>query len=203
MRRLCFVLFLTTIAAPGCSHQSEPVSQASFLYDQQVGLANLMRDPKELCLAFANASISSGTRVTLVDQPAAGLAFNTPAVAQATVEERLPADCDDGHMLTGELSASGPTYYRLRLDAEWKGNGYVFAIIRPVGVIAVKGSNVEGDLDGDGTNESFRICLSSEGAHYQVWTGAPLTGRPRWHWYVYAGYDTEANCTEKDYFGPK
>jgi hypothetical protein len=200
MRRLYIVIFLATIVAPGCFRQGEPVARASFLYDQQIGLANVRAI--EGCLASANPSISPGTRVTLVDQPAQGLAFDTPAVAEASVAERA-TDCDDRHMLSTELSTSGPTYYRLRLDNEWRGNGYVFAIIRSAGVIAAKGNNVEGDLDGDGTKESFRMCLSSEGAHYQVWTGEPLTGNPRWHWYVYAGYDTDPNCTEKDYFGPK
>jgi hypothetical protein len=200
MRRLCIVILLAAIVAPGCSRQAEPVAQASFLYDQQIGLANV--HTIEGCLASASSSISPGTRVTLVDQPAQGLAFDMPTVAEATIEEHVE-DCDSRHMLSMELSASGPTYYRLRLDSEWRGNDYVFAIIRSVGVVAAKGNNVEGDLDGDGTKESFRMCLSNEGAHYQVWTGEPLTGTPRWHWYVYAGYSTDRNCTEKDYFGPK
>jgi hypothetical protein len=200
MWRQYIVIFLAMIVAPGCSRQTEPVAQASFLYDQQIGLANV--EGLEGCLASHNPSMSAGTRVTLVDQPAPGLAFDTPTVAEATVAERV-ADCDNRHMFSTELSLSGPTYYRLRSDSEWRGNSYAFAIIRSGGVVAVKGNNVEGDLDGDGTKESFRMCLSSEGAHYQVWTGEPLTGRPRWHWYVYAGYDTDPNCTEKDYFGPK
>src|SRR6185436_1730978 len=148
MRRLCIVILLAAIVAPGCSRQAEPVAQASFLFDQQIGLANVRTI--EGCLASANPSISPGTRVTLVDQPAQGLAFDMPAVGEATIAERV-ADCDNRHMLSMELSASGPTYYRLRLDNEWRGNDYVFAIIRSVGVVAAKGNNVEGDLDGDGT----------------------------------------------------
>src|SRR2546428_795256 len=79
-----------------------------------------------------------------------------------------------------------------------------FSYEKQVGLTgAVRGGNVAGDIDGDGTPEFFRTCPSNEGVHYQVWTGAPLEGRGRWHWYVYAGYDLEYGCTEKEYFGPK
>jgi hypothetical protein len=67
----------------------------------------------------------------------------------------------------------------------------------------VREGKLDADLDGDGTKESLRVCFSNEGAHHQVWTGVPLDGRPRWHWYFYAGYDTEFTCTEREYFGPK
>jgi len=194
------------ILASACSGESKTqappavASKSSFNYDQQIGIANVHE--RDGCLAAANPSIKPGTKVTLVDQPSEHLAFDTPAITEATVADVVP-DCDNHHLLSTELSLSGPTYYRLGLEKPWSGNDYVFAIIDPSGPVAVNGKNIEGDLDGDGTKESFRICMSSEGAHYQVWTGEPLSGRPRWHWYVYAGYDITPNCTEKEYFGPK
>jgi hypothetical protein len=197
--RIC-VAFVLTLAC-SCSRQSGPNRENSFRYDQQIGLANLHE--KSGCLASANPAIDPGTKLTVVDQPAENLAFDTPVITDATVVERLSEDCDNRHMLTIELSASGPTYYRIALDKEWQGNGYVFAILNPSRPVTVNGKNIEGDLDGDGSKETFRICTSNEGAHYQVWTGEPLQGQPHWHWYVYAGYDTANSCTEKDYFGPK
>jgi len=184
-----------------CSRKAESIPQSPFRYDQQVGIANL--HGSDGCLASANPAIDSGARITLVDQPAENLAFQTPIIAEATMVERLKEDCDDQHMYTQEFSLSGPTYYRIRLKSDWSGNSYVFAILDPLRPVTANGKNVEGDLDGDGTKETFRICTSSEGAHFQVWTGQPLEGRPRWHWYVYAGYDTENVCTEKEYFGRK
>jgi hypothetical protein len=154
-------------------------------------------------MAIANPSIQPDTKVILADQGAEHVASEKSIVGQAIVGGRID-NCDDNHLSSTELSVSGPTYYRLRMTDEWKGNGYVFVIVGPSGTLAVnKDQKIEGDLDGDGTKESFRLCLSSEGAHYQVWTGEPLIGQPRWHWYAYAGYDTEPNCTEKEYFGPK
>ena len=198
---LCAITFLC-----GCSSQTDrnrESPQPAFRFDQQIGIANLQTD-KTGCLALANPSIKPGVKVTLVDQPGEHLAnTTTPIIDTATVEELLSQACDDNHLLSNELSNSGPTYYRIRLDHEWKGNGYVFAIIPPSGAMTTSGQAIEGDLDEDGTKETFRICSSSEGLHYQVWTGQPLTGQPRWHWYVYLGYDVDPSCTDKEYFGPK
>ena len=198
MRRVS-VLLCALVTAFACGKKPEPAS--SFRFEQQIGIANLW-EAREGCMAIANPSIQPDTKVMLADQGTEHVAFETSKVGEAIVGERID-NCDGNHLYSTELSVSGPTYYRLRLADEWKGNGYAFAIVGPSGTLAVnKDQKIEGDLDGDGRKESFRMCLSSEGAHYQVWTGEPLIGQGRWHGYVYAGYDTEANCTDKEYFGP-
>src|SRR5678815_5258837 len=195
MRRVSFLLCTLLVAAFACGKKPEAAS--SFRFEQQIGIANLSEE-REGCMAIANPSIQPNTKVILADQGAEHELTEASTVGEAIVGERID-NCDNNHLYSTELSNSGPTYYRLRLADAWKGNGYVFVIVSPSGTLAVnKDRKVEGDLDGDGTKESFRMCLSSEGAHYQVWTGEPLIGKPRWHWYAYAGYDTESNCTEKE-----
>lgn len=208
IRKSVFV-FCALVAIVGCKEQQAPagevapVPENSFQYERQIGIANIGYEATEGCLAVANALIEPGAKLILADQGARHVLSETSRISEATVVERLSEDCDNRHMLSTELSNSGPTYYRIRTTL-WKGNGYVFVIVPPSGPVTInKDGNIEGDLDGDGMNEFFRMCLSNEGAHYQVWTGPPLTGRPRWHWYVYAGYDTDSNCTEKEYFGPQ
>jgi hypothetical protein len=194
------------IVTCGCQSETakvDPPPQTAFRYEQQIGVAKIQRGANQGCLALVDPSIKPGTKITLVDQPAETLLSQTAGVNESSVVERLSQDCDDGHMFTTELSASGPAYYRIQTVKEWQGNSYLIAIADPSGPVAVKEGGIEGDLDGDGTKESFRVCTSGEGVHYQVWTGEPLKGRPRWHWYVYAGYDTASSCTEKEYFGPK
>jgi len=183
------VLFMLIVLS-GCR-------QSNFQYDQQIGVANIQGEKNEACLAIANPSIKPGSKLTLV---AAG---EEPMVGTATAAELLPKDCDNSHLSSTELSNSGPTFYRIRTDEQWKNGGYAFAILQPSGPVTISGKKIEGDLDGDGTKESFRECASAEGVHYQVWSGEPFSGRPRWHWYIYAGYDLEPTCTEKEYFGPK
>jgi hypothetical protein len=67
----------------------------------------------------------------------------------------------------------------------------------PVRVQKVKGS-IAADLDGDGRNEFFRDCTTSEGVYFTIWTGAPLKGSRRWHQYLYLGYDVSPTCTDAD-----
>jgi len=189
---------MVLIALCGCSAQ-EKVGR--FRYEQQIGMASV--NGTEGCLAIINPSIKPGTMITLADQPGEHFINDaTPIVETATVVELLPKDCDNSKMTTNEFGIA-PTYYRIRVDKEFKGNIYVFAIIPPSGPLTTSGKAIEGDLDEDGTKESFRACSSREGIHYQVWTGPPLTGQPRWHWYVYLGYDVDPSCTEKEYFGPR
>ena len=185
------VIVFLLIVLSGCARQLD------FRYDQQIGVANIQGEKNEACLAIANPSIKPGTKLTLV------LQGEEPIIDTATVAELLSQDCDNNHLSSTELSTSGPTYYRIRTDKQSKDGGYAFAILQPSGPVAIQGRKIEVDLDGDGTKESFRQCASAEGVHYQVWSGEPFSGRPRWHWYIYAGYDLEPTCTEKEYFGPK
>lgn len=69
-----------------------------------------------------------------------------------------------------------------------------FALLNTAGRLSSGASGYSADLDGDGQAEFFRACTSMEGVHLTVWTGAPLTGRRRWHYYHYLGYDVEPDC---------
>lgn len=110
------------------------------------------------------------------------------------------AACDD-KVGTGDEGAD-PSFYRLRIDGE-QTNAVWIAVVNPATRIVLREKQIHADLDGDGVKEFFRACFSNEGVHHQVWTGAELRGTPRWHWYYYAGYDLEYNCTEREYFGAK
>jgi hypothetical protein len=194
------ILVTALILTSTCGRR--PVPEDLFRFDQQIGIANV--HGTDGCLAIADPSIAPGAKVILADQGAENLGFKESRIGEGTVVERLSEDCDNRKLYSTELSVSGPAYYLIRQASEWNGNSYAFAIVDPAKQVSInKEGNIEGDLDGDGTTESFRVCTSSEGGHYQVWTGQPLAGKPRWHWYVYAGYDTGVTCTEKEYFGPK
>jgi hypothetical protein len=192
------------LLASGCSRPAEPV-QAQFSFEKQIGLVEVRHESS--CLAVHDLSIKSGTKVTLVAQPdVTDLDHEVPAIAEGTIVERISEPCDDkiGNGDRDEI----PTFYRVMVsDTESLGRtaftGLFVGVVEPVTPVTIRDGKIDADLDGDGTKEFFRTCTSSEGGHFQVWTGPPLTGKPRWHWYRYAGYDTENTCTERDYFGPK
>jgi len=179
-------------------------STRAFSYEKQVGMASGGWSATNIgCLAIFNDSLAPGTTVTLADQPPPQETYDKPAVREATLVERVSEECDH-HLSASHDFGAKESYYRIRIaGAEWQGSGYQVAIVDPKHPLSVQDGRVIGDIDEDGTPEFFRLCFSNEGVHYQVWTGTPLEGRGRWHWYVYAGYDLEYNCTEKEYFGPK
>lgn len=208
MFRLCLSAGCILLSASGCGQAGEsavtpaPSSppQASFSYEKQVGIAGVQTGSLG-CLTIFNDALQPGMKVALADQPPR-TEEGGAAVQDATLVERLSEPCDD------RVSAGGgdgdESYYRIRASgAEWQGGRYQYAIVDPRQPLDVREGRVAGDIDGDGTPEYFRNCASSEGVHYQVWTGVPPDGRGRWHRYVYAGYDLQTDCTEKDYFGPK
>lgn len=41
-------------------------------------------------------------------------------------------------------------------------------------------------------------CSSTEGVHYNVWSGEARKSDRLWHGYWYAGYDLEPNCSEAE-----
>jgi len=192
----CVVLTL------GCSKPASNPPQTTFSYEKQVGIASL-QGSNGGCFAIFNDSLQPGTKVVLADQPPANEQYDKPAVWEASIVERVTEVCDN-HLSASHDSEGEVSWYTLRTSApEWKGTSVQVAIIDPKEALVVRDEKVTGDIDGDGTAEFFRNCFSNEGVHYQVWTGVPLEGRGRWHWYYYAGYDLEYNCSEKEYFGPK
>jgi hypothetical protein len=200
-------LLCTLIVAPACARKPEspapvvPTPQKSFTYDERIGMASITNDGS--CLAVFNASVNPGTKVVLVDQPNSHQVPDTPSVNTATVAERLAKSCSNA--IDGpDNNGMSPSFYRIQTDVkEWKANIYVYAILEPPAPIVIRDGKVEGDLDGDGTNESFHLCPSSENLHYQVWTGPPLEGRKRWHRTAYLGYSVTPECTEKDMIEPE
>jgi hypothetical protein len=161
------------------------------------------RDGNSGCLAIFNDALQPGMKIVLTDQPPHYEQDDKPAVREASIVGRVSEECDD-HLSASHDFEGKVSYYTIRTSpGEWQGTFYQVAIVNPWQPLTVQDGKVTGDIDGDGAPEFFRNCFSNEGVHYQVWTGVPLEGQGRWHWYVYAGYDLEYNCSEKEYFGRK
>lgn len=205
----CFFIGCVVLATAECRRSAQSAArrtasspQTAFSYEKQVGIAGRVRGDVA-CLAIFNDSLQPGSTIVLADQPLPNEQHDRPAVRNASIVEGVSERCDR-RLSASQNPAGRESYYRIRTAAaEWQGSVYQFAIIDPKQSLSVRNGKVSGDIDEDGIPEFFRTCPSNEGVHYQVWTGAPLAGRGRWHWYVYAGYDLEYGCTDKEYFGPK
>ena len=155
-----------------------PSAAASFDWQQQIGLA-FERDDK-LCLRIRNPDL----------QPASNLLLIAPGdgskVTSARVE-RLVTACPD------ELPNDELAYYTITPQDSLEMNARYFVVPQS----ATPAGNAL-DLDQDGVIEQFRACTSAEGVHFTVWSGKPLEGIRRWHYYYYLGYDVEPSCDERD-----
>jgi hypothetical protein len=153
-------------------------------WQRAFGVVASMHDT--LCLRIKRVAIPSGTKVLLVSGD------TTRASLTATVSGILPSGC--------RRDNAEPEEYSYRLSASNAEQGVLW-----IAVIDSANSYQPGpaiDIDADGKPEQFRECASSEGIHFTVWTGAPLTGIRRWHYYYYLGYDVVPTCTDSEGAAP-
>lgn len=164
----------------------KPAPQAAFDYASRVGVA--VQKSNRACLEIANARLQAGQRIPFVNstQPQnVGEIEITGAASEACPSADHKVDGMAGYqfkVVKGEMEPAAPA----------------FAFPGFNGSFSKSATGVSSDLDGDGNDESFRSCLSTEGVHLTIWTGRPLEGQRRWHYYYYLGYDVEPNCTEAE-----
>lgn len=167
----------------GC-HETQTAPK--FDYGAVLGVAVEKSDRS--CLDIRNANLSVGQRiqfVTLVPSPSTGDAEVIRKVEQActTADQNKPGLYHyDFKLIRGSLSNAAPA----------------FALVNFGGALKADETGVTADIDGDGQLEIFRTCTSSEGVHLTVWTGKPLEGQRKWHYYYFLGYDVAPDCTERD-----
>ena len=186
----CWLAFAAVASTP----VSRVGAQSGFDWDRRVGIA-VTTPAGSHCLWIAADSIAPGT-ILLVTSTA-----DPAAVVTARVVRRRSAPCDapdpdiplaDAHYDLEILGAVRP-----QPRSAW------FAVLAAPGALAATSEGIRGDLDGDGSFETLRVCTSMEGLHLTLWSGAPLTGRRRWHRYFYLGYDVEPSCEDRDFSEPK
>lgn len=174
------------------AHPTEP-SKPAFNYAERMGLVDL----NGRCLSIFNSSIERGTKVTLVRPRSSDAAV----VIEATVEESRTQKCRSSLDRNDNYQIE-PTYYRIAASGgSTPESGVVFAVLDPIGPVALSNEEIAADVDGDGANESFSTCTSSESVHYMVWNGSAAQRRSRWNGNIYLGYDAEPTCTEADIAG--
>jgi hypothetical protein len=144
----------------------------------------------QLCLVLANPDVDVGQRVNLV------MLSKQQRIVRARVKEKLGRSC-------ARTETTDESFYSLQLEREGdidsRDTGVPLMAVISTKPLTVSRGRATGDLDKDGRSEFFRYCASNEGLHFTVWTGQPLVGRRRWHFYYYLGYDVVPSCKRKDY----
>jgi len=179
--QIVILLFL----AVSC-RRPEPSPKAGFFYSRNVGVA--VTKSGKMCLEIHNSSLAPDSRVRLV----------FTSMPQSTSEAQIIRRADDA---CPSIDASDPDLhsYEIRLAKDGVESSLpAIAIAGFFGPFAKINDRIVADIDGDGQQQFFRSCTSTEGIHFTVWSGSPLQGKLRWHQYYYLGYDVTAACTPMD-----
>jgi hypothetical protein len=167
------------------SCQKRQASTDKFDYTSGVGVAVLKSAGS--CLEIANGSLVNGKRFPFVtpDPP------QTTGLAATIRETQKPC--------TTSIPKPGLHYYEFTVArGTLKRGAPAFALPGYNGQFTTTGDQVSADLDGDGQPEYFRSCTSTEGVHLTIWSGKPLEGEKRWHYYYPLGYDVSPTCDPRE-----
>lgn len=176
------ILFLMCLVFFSCEFKevSPADSLANNFWEAKIG--NVVKG----CIEIDNSSLANGTAVYI-----SSFSEHTSLhKVEITGECQLP---NSDFAYFGSSDRQVLTYYSLSGE-QIDGIGFMTNQIPKIvnSVLSV-------DFDGDKLPETFRECASNEGLHRTVWSGAPLTGKRRWHAYRYLGYDVESDCDPKDW----
>lgn len=153
-----------------------------------------MVEPKGdlLCFITSDRKVNVGSKVSIV----------FPTSPQKLVNSAIAA-IDDRECADASKSGISGRFHRLSVrynftQPDLPAIGILDATIR----LRQVGTEVVGDLDGDGIKELFRSCASFEGIHLTIWSSQAITGIRRWHQYYYLGYDLEPTCSKLEVATP-
>ncbi len=176
--RFHWILLIVLIVASNASAQRA--------LENQLGMAVPLADGKT-CLLARSSHLEPGQRVSVID-----FDRKTQRLFSGIIGKKAPKGCED-------IGNENPLHpYEFQSKGQ-KQNALLGIAFIPKVQFKTRGRLIRADLNGDGRLEQFRICWSMEGAHLTAWSGIPLKSRRVWHKYYYAGYDTQANCSKKDY----
>lgn len=163
----------------------------TFDFKSHVGVVDV-NERGNTCLIISNGGLSYGIPVNII------VLSKRQSIVRARIKEKLGQSCShnpdiqDASFYSLEFGASENAF--TMKERQTAG----IAVVSERGIVVQHGK-ASVDLDNDGRREFFRDCTSNEGVHLTVWTGVPLLGKRRWHFYYYLGYDVVPSCKRKDY----
>jgi hypothetical protein len=140
------------------------------------------------CLAIKNADLKEGTPITIV-------VTATPQTVRSGrlgARTRSAAACPGLAKERADVNEEGTSFYVVA-DGIAPGDAGI-GVVASAGWPRIVAGAARIDLDGDGREELFTSCSTSEGMQFQVWSEIPYRGEPRWTGYEYLAYDVEPSC---------
>lgn len=144
------------------------------------------------CLAIKTPGLEKGTKLTIVSLGKPQVLLEAEIIQRtksgeecyALLEERKDVNMSEGNIFYSVAPASKAPLELAVGIVGWK-----------EGFTTTDGT-IHADVNGDGYQDYFTQCSTSEGVQFNVWSGSPYKGKALWSAYYYLGYDTEPNCPE-------
>lgn len=163
----------------------------TFDFTSRVGVVDV-NERGNACLITSNAGLNNGLPINII------ILSSRQSVMKARIKEKLDRSCSDNP------DVRDASFYSLDFGSSNNESklkemqALAIAVVSSTRVVVQYGK-ASVDLDNDGRREYFRKCTSNEGVHLTVWSGQPLRGKRRWHFYYYLGYDVIPSCKKKDF----
>lgn len=174
-------VILSAVAVSGYAGGEKEV----FKYNAQLGVAEVSAGG-DGCLTIPNRSLRDNQPIKLV------ILGKPQKVIEKRIVKKLKTTCSRNTETPQDASFYAFPAGKEHFDP-------AIAVVGFSGEFRVVKGKVRGDLNGDGTSESFRSCSSNEGLHLTVWAGEALKTKRLWHEYYYLGFDVQPSCNPQDY----
>ena len=158
-------------------------------FETRVGVSQVARD-SSVCMTIANDELLPGVELILVS-PA-----RPQRLTRARVGERRSRPCTEPGDESGNVDMTNASFYKVEILGDTLDSSVAIAVVGPTPAVSVRGDVLAVDLDGDGREEQFGQCASSEGIHLSITTPGVSAGGRRWHQYFYVPYDLEPDCPD-------
>jgi len=163
-------------------------AQAATPFDYSANIGMALQKEAAACLYIGNDRFTANQQLRFVNILA------PHSDGEVEIVSKADEQCKDANQ-----EQPGMTRYSLKvIRGTLRKGAPAFAIANFDRPFRRMKNGIAADLDGDGRQEIFRTCTSSEGVHLTIWKGAALKGKRRWHGYDYLGYDVTANCTASE-----
>lgn len=183
MRTLAPLLtvILSAVAISGHAENKQEV----FKYNTQIGVVEVGATG-DGCLTIANPSLREDQSIKLV------ILGKPQKVVEKRIVKKLKTSCSRNTETTPDASFYAFLAGKEHFDP-------TIAVVGFTDDFKIMKGKIRGDLNSDGTFESFRSCTSNEGLHLTVWAGEALKTKRLWHEYYYLGFDVEPSCKPQEY----
>ena len=142
------------------------------------------------CIAIKNAHIKKGTVISIVSLDTEQEILSGTIQDKTEKGSHCPALLEDRKAVN---TADGYSFYTVQTTSQLE---LAIGLLNKQTKLKKANKIVVADVNGDGKQDVFTLCASSEGLHFDIWTEKPYAGEPIWSGYYYLAYDIEPNCPQ-------